>query len=255
MARTGSSTPAMSTMVSSRDRLSRGVFACTVVIEPSWPVFMACSMSRAAPSRDLTDDDPVRPHTEAVADELADGDRAATLDVRRARLESKHVLLVELELSGILDGDDALVLRDEGAEDVERRRLARPVPPLMMMFRRPRTQALRKSRTCSLMVPKEMRSRSVKGSAANLRMVRSEPSRATGETTALTREPSGSRASTMGLDSSTRRPTRATILSMVRRRCDSSPKAASTGKIRPSRSMKMSPGPLTMISVTSGSRR
>ena len=43
----------MSTMVSGRDSESRGLLAWTVVIEPSWPVFMACSMSRAAPS-DLT---------------------------------------------------------------------------------------------------------------------------------------------------------------------------------------------------------
>ena len=47
----GRSTPAISTIVSSRDSASRGELACTVVSEPSWPVFMACSMSSAAPSR------------------------------------------------------------------------------------------------------------------------------------------------------------------------------------------------------------
>jgi len=31
--------------------LSRGALAWTVVKDPSWPVFMACNMSRAAPSR------------------------------------------------------------------------------------------------------------------------------------------------------------------------------------------------------------
>ena len=66
------------------------------------------------------------------------------------------------------------------------------------------------------------------GSLANFLIVSSEPSSATGDTTALTRLPSGSRASTIGLDSSTRRPTRATILSMVLRRCASSVKPAST---------------------------
>ena len=35
IARTGSSTPAMSTIVSSRERLSRGLFAWTVVMDPS----------------------------------------------------------------------------------------------------------------------------------------------------------------------------------------------------------------------------
>ena len=86
------------------------------------------------------------------------------------------------------------------------------------------------------MVPKRMRWPIVSGSAANLRIVSSEPSSATGGTTALIRLPSGSRASTIGLDSSTRRPTRATILSMVRRRWLSSAKDASTGYSRPSRS-------------------
>ena len=51
MARTGRSKPAISTMVSSRARASRGVLAWTVVIEPAWPVFMAWSMSRASPPR------------------------------------------------------------------------------------------------------------------------------------------------------------------------------------------------------------
>ena len=97
------------------------------------------------------------------------------------------------------------------------------------MLRRPMTQALRKSRTAGDMVPKAMRSASVKGSAENFRMVSTAPSRATGAMTALTRDPSGSRASTSGLASSMRRPTRPTILSMTRRRCASLLKCAPTG--------------------------
>jgi hypothetical protein len=42
-----------------------------------------------------------------------------------------------------------------------------------------------------------------------------EPSSASGGVIALTREPSASRASTMGLDSSMRRPTELTIRSMI----------------------------------------
>ena len=97
-----------------------------------------------------------------------------------------------------------------------------PVPPEMMTLQRPLTQALRKSRTWGLIVPNAIRSRSVNGSAANLRMVSIAPSSAIGGITALTRLPSGRRASTSGLASSTRRPTRPTILSMVRRRWASS---------------------------------
>ena len=111
-----------------------------------------------------------------------------------------------------------------------------PVPPQMTMFRRPRTQTSISSATPRGKVPNPTRSSTVKGSRANLRMVRMLPSRAMGCTTALTREPSGSRASTMGLASSTRRPTRPTILSMVRRRWASLENRAVTGWICPARS-------------------
>ena len=51
MAFSGSSKPAIMIMVSRRARASRGVLACIVVIEPSWPVFMACSMSSVSAPR------------------------------------------------------------------------------------------------------------------------------------------------------------------------------------------------------------
>ena len=51
MARLGRSKPAMSTIVSSRHSASRGALAWTVDSEPSWPVFMAWSMSRASAPR------------------------------------------------------------------------------------------------------------------------------------------------------------------------------------------------------------
>ena len=96
-----------------------------------------------------------------------------------------------------------------------------PVPPDTRMLIRPPTAARRKSVTCSESVPKEIRSCDSNGSWENLRMVRTGPSNASGGMMAFTREPSGSRASTYGEDSSMRRPTRATILSMVRRSCSS----------------------------------
>ena len=74
----------------------------------------------------LADDDAVRAHAQGVDDQVADGDLAPALDVGRASLEGDHVLLAQLELGGVLDGDDALVLGDEAGEHVERGRLARP---------------------------------------------------------------------------------------------------------------------------------
>ena len=55
---------------------------------------------------------------------------------------------------------------------------------------------------------------------------------------ALTRLPSGRRASTIGDDSSMRRPICDTILSMMRIRCASSTNVASVGSILPVRSTK-----------------
>ena len=59
-----------------------------------------------------------------VAQQVADGDLALALEVRRPRLELDDVCLVELQLGGVLDGDDALVLGDERRQDVEGRGLA-----------------------------------------------------------------------------------------------------------------------------------
>jgi len=56
----------------------------------------------------------------------------------------------------------------------------------------------------------------------NFRIVTSGPESESGGMTAFTRLPSGRRASTIGDDSSIRRPTCATILLMIRRRCESS---------------------------------
>ena len=66
MAFSGSSKPAIMIMVSSRARASRGVLAWSVVIEPSWPVFMACSMSSGFGAAALADDDPLGPHAQGV---------------------------------------------------------------------------------------------------------------------------------------------------------------------------------------------
>ena len=74
----------------------------------------------------------------------------------------------------------------------------------------------------------------------NLRMVTSGPESESGGITALTRLPSGSRASTIGEDSSIRRPTWPTILLMIRRRCDSSVNVNGVRESRPSRSSQMS---------------
>ena len=72
----------------------------------------------------LADDDPVGPHAERVADEIADRDLALALDVLRPRLEPEHVPLVELELGRVLDRDDPVAVGHRLGEGVQKRRLA-----------------------------------------------------------------------------------------------------------------------------------
>ena len=74
-----------------------------------------------------------------------------------------------------------------------------PVPPETMMLSRPTTQAWRNRAAWALSVPKRIRSSIWNGSLENFRMVRNGPPMASGWMTALTREPSGRRASTIGV--------------------------------------------------------
>ena len=75
------------------------------------------------------------------------------------------------------------------------------------------------------------------GLAENFRIVMTGPTSDSGGMIALTREPSGRRASTRGLVWSMRRPMGVTIRSMIRRTCSSLRKARSTRSIFPRRSM------------------
>ena len=59
---------------------------------------------------DLADDDAVGTHTQGVDHQLALADGALAFDVGRPRLEPRDVLLVQLQLGGVLDRDDALAL-------------------------------------------------------------------------------------------------------------------------------------------------
>src|SRR5438067_12738901 len=86
--------------------------------------------------------------------------------------------------------------------------LPEPVPPLTTIEIRERTQARMKSAISLFMVPKVTRSETLYGTRENFRIVMLEPCTASGGITMLTRDPSGRRASTIGDDSSTRRPIR-----------------------------------------------
>ena len=103
--------------------------------EPSWPVFIAWSMSSASAPR--TSPTMIRSGRmrNALRSELADRDLALTLDVLRPRLEPQHVRLIEPQLSRVLDRHDPLRFGDR-AEDIAFSSvvLPEPVPPEMRML-------------------------------------------------------------------------------------------------------------------------
>ena len=115
--------------------------------------------------------------------------------------------------------------------------LPEPVPPDTNTLSRARTQALRKSNISAVAVPNPIMSSTVIGRAGNFRTVITGPTSDSGSMTALTRDPSGRRASTRGLEASMRRPRGVMIRSMIRRTCSSFRKYVSTREILPARSM------------------
>ena len=111
-------------MFSMRAKASRGVLAWMVVRRPSWPVFIACIMSRASAPRTS----PITMRSgrmrRAVAHQFALGDLPVPFDIRRAGLQAHHMGLLQLQLGRVLDGDDPLVVRNEAGQDIEHGGLA-----------------------------------------------------------------------------------------------------------------------------------
>ena len=102
--------------------------------------------------------------------------------------------------------------------------LPAPVPPEIRMLSSASTASRRNSTVSWESVPIPTSASRSNRFCENFLIVRSGPESESGAITAFTREPSGRRASTIGEDSSIRRPTCATILLMIRRRCESSVK-------------------------------
>ena len=112
-----------------------------------------------------------------------------------------------------------------------------PVPPEIRMFFRVATASSRKSIMSGESMPSRSRSSRRSRWRPKRRIDSVGPSSVTGGIVALTRLPSGRRASTIGDASSIRRPTRAAIRWMIRTRCSSLRNRTSVGSSRPNRSM------------------
>ena len=72
----------------------------------------------------LADHDPVGPHAKRVSHQRAELDRPPALDVRRPRLQARHVRLGQTQLGRVLNRDDAFVTPDVCRHCVQERRLA-----------------------------------------------------------------------------------------------------------------------------------
>ncbi|MNV23505.1 hypothetical protein D3C71_1145180 [compost metagenome] len=94
-----------------------------------------------------------------------------------------------------------------------------PVPPEISTFKRPRTIALSSRAMAGVNAPTWIRLSVLSRSTAKRRIDMLGPSMASGGIIALTREPSLSRASTNGEDSSIRRPRLETMRSMMFSKC------------------------------------
>ena len=73
----------------------------------------------------LADDDPLRTHTKRGLDQIADRDLTHAGGVGVSRLQADQIVdALDLQLGGVLDRDDALVVRDVVGKGVEEGRLA-----------------------------------------------------------------------------------------------------------------------------------
>jgi hypothetical protein len=176
-------------------------------------------MSSASGAAHLAQDDAVGAHAQRIAHQRALRHFALAFDVRRARLQAHHVRLAQLQLGRVLDRHDALVAGNEAGDQVEQRGLAAAGAARDQDVHLGQAQALQHldhGRRDAFVVEQVLHRQRT---APKRRIDTSGPSTASGGMIAFTREPSGRRASTIGLDSSTRRPTRETIFSMIFIRC------------------------------------
>ena len=105
----GSVKPPMVIIDSMRDSASRGQLACSVPIEPSWPVFIACSRSKASGPRTS----PTMIRSGRMRRQFLTRSRMVISPspsmIGRAGLQADDMRLLQLQLGGVLAGDDALV--------------------------------------------------------------------------------------------------------------------------------------------------
>ena len=134
------------TMFSMRVSASRVLLAWMVDIEPSWPVFMACSMSNASPPRTS----PMMMRSGRMRSALRTRSRWLTspraFQAGGPGFQAHHVRLLQLQFGRVLDvttRSPASIMRDIAFISVV---LPEPVPPEMITFSRARRRDFQHAR-------------------------------------------------------------------------------------------------------------
>ena len=162
--------PVIDTMFSMRASASRGVLACTVVSEPSWPVFIACSMSSASPPRTS----PSTMRSGRIRRLLRTRSRCVTAP-RPSMLGGRVSSRTTCGCCSCSSAESSIVtMRSCSGMKPESRLssvvLPAPVPPETTTFSRPRTIALMTCATAGVRLPNWIRSSIVNSSTANRRI-------------------------------------------------------------------------------------
>ena len=194
-------------MFSSRVSASRGLLAWIVLIEPSWPVFIACSMSSASSPRHS----PMMMRSGRMRSAFFNRSRIvispvpSRLAVRVSSRTTCGCCSCNSAASSIVTMRSARsIIRDSALSSVV---LPEPVPPEIRMLSRQRAAIFSTVAIAGEMLP--LLRHHVERDRSSWRTCGSRstaPSIASGGMMMLTRLPSGRRASTSGRDSSMRRP-------------------------------------------------
>ena len=159
---------------------SRDALACTVVIEPSWPVFMAWSMSSASAARHS----PTMMRSGRMRRAFLTRSRIDTVPVPSADAGRVSRLITCGCCSWSSAESSIVMIRSPSGMNAESTLrfvvLPVPVPPDTRMFSLPLTHASMTVTRSRVHVPKLMRSLAVHGSLENFRIVSTEPCRASG---------------------------------------------------------------------------
>ncbi len=231
----GISTSDMEARVWSRIRASSALLAWTVASEPSWPVDMAWSMSRVSPPRTS----PTMTRSGRMRSELRTRSRMVTWPLP-STFGGRLSRVITWDCWSRSSAESSMVtIRSSSGISPERalRRVVFPVPvaPETMTLNLARTRPASSRVSCSSSEPTAIISWRV-NARGKRRMVRMGPLSESGGMITLTRSPEGSRASTIGLASSTRRLTVETMRSMVCMSCSVEEKRSGSSSSLPPRS-------------------